>query len=106
MRIGSDSFQYTISDGPTFSTATVTVTISRPGQGGFSSPGHRCPAIGFITNSTIGTTIPMKLSWCGVTTSSTSVRNYRVYQSTNAGSTYPTKLFDATTAKSSTRSLS
>src|SRR5215203_4316154 len=54
----------------------------------------------------MGTTIPMRLSWCGVTTSTTSVRSYRLYQSTDAGSTYPTKLFDATTAKSSTRNLS
>jgi hypothetical protein len=105
--LGSDSFQYTISDGLTSSTATVTVTIARPGQSGFSSlPLTDAPAVGFMTGSTIGSTVPMKLSWCGVTTSSTSVRNYRVYQSTNGGSTYPTRLFDATTAKSSTRSLS
>ena len=71
-----------------------------------SSPLTDTPTVGFITNSTMGTTVPMKLSWCGVTASSTSVRSYRVYQSTNGGSTYPTKLFDATTARSSTRALS
>ena len=54
----------------------------------------------------MGTTVPMKLSWCGVTTSTTSVKSYRVLQSTNGGATYPTTLYAATTAKSTTRALS
>jgi hypothetical protein len=103
---GADAFTYTISDGSSTSTKSIGVTINRPGQGGVSSSPLTDTAIGFITNSTMGTTVPMKLSWCGVTTSSTSVRSHRVVQSTNGGSTYPTTLFSATTGKSSTRALS
>ncbi|HEU0244919.1 MAG TPA: tandem-95 repeat protein, partial [Candidatus Limnocylindrales bacterium] len=99
---GTDTFQYTISDGQFTDTATVVVTIARP----TSSPITDTPAVGFITNSTMGSTVPMKLSWCGVTKSTTSVKSYKVLQSTNGGSTYPTTLFSATTARSSTRSLS
>ena len=103
---GTDTFQYTISDGEFTDTATVVVTINRPGQGGLSSsPITDAPALGFITNSTMGTSVPMKLSWCGVTASSTSVRSYKVIQSTNSGSSYPTTLFSSTTGRSSTRYL-
>ena len=105
---GTDTFQYTISDGEFTDTATVVVTINRPGQGGVStSPLTDIPAAAFITDSTMGTSVPMKLSWCGVTTSTTSVKSYRVLQSTNGGSTYSsTPLISSTTARSSTRSLS
>jgi hypothetical protein len=104
---GTDTFQYTISDGQFTDTATVVVTINRPGQGGVStSPLTDTPAAGFVTNSTMGTTVPMKLSWCGVTTSTTSVKSYRVLQSTNGGTTYPTTLYAATTGTSTTRALS
>jgi hypothetical protein len=102
--VGSDSFQYTITDGSSTDTATVFVGVSRPGQHGFATtPMTDTPNAAFVSNSTIGTTVPLKLSWCGVTTSTTSVRSYHVVQSTNAGSTYPTTLYSATTARSAVR---
>ncbi len=104
---GGDVFSYTISDGSSTSTKSVAVTINRPGQGGNStSPLTDTPETKFVTNSTMGTTIPLRVTWCGVTTSATSVRSHRVQQSTNSGSTYPTTLFSATTGKSTTRSVS
>ena len=104
---GGDVFSYTISDGSSTSTKSVAVTINRPGQGGNStSPLTDTPETKFVTNSTMGTTIPLRVTWCGVTTSATSVRSHRVQQSTNSGSTYPTTLFSATTGKSTTRNVS
>jgi hypothetical protein len=104
---GSDSFFYTLSDGEFSASAKVTVMINRPGQNGVStSPLTDAPDTKFVTNSTMGTTVPLRVTWCGVTTSSTSVRSHRVQQSTNSGSTYPTTLFSATTGKSTTRNVS
>ena len=104
---GGDVFSYTISDGSSTSTKSVAVTINRPGQGGNStSPLTDTPVTKFVTNSTMGTTIPLRVTWCGVTTSTTSVRSHKVQQSTNSGSTYPTTLFSATTAKGTTRNVS
>ena len=103
---GGDVFSYTISDGSSTSTKSVAVTINRPGQGGNStSPLTDTPETKFVTNSTMGTTIPLRVTWCGVTTSATSVRSHKVQQSTNSGSTYPTTLFTATTGKSTTRNV-
>jgi hypothetical protein len=103
---GGDVFSYTITDGSSTSTKSVAVTINRPGQGGTSiSPLTDTPETKFVTNSTMGTTIPMRVTWCGVTTSATSVRSHKVQQSSNSGSTYPTTLFTATTGKSTTRNL-
>jgi hypothetical protein len=84
----------------------VYVTVAGPGQNGLSSnPITDAPSAGLIRNSTLGSTVPMRLSWCGVTRAGASVRSYRVDQSTNSGATYATQLFSATTAKSSNRSL-
>jgi hypothetical protein len=104
---GGDVFSYTISDGGSTSTKSVAVSINRPGQGGNStSPLTDTPDTRFVTNSTMSTTVPLRLSWCGVTTSSTSVRSYKVQQSTDSGATYPTTLPSATTGRSSTRNVS
>jgi len=104
---GGDFFQYSISDGETTSVRTVSITINRPGQGGVAtSPITDTPGVAFVTNSTMATTVPLKVSWCGVTTSTTSVRSYRLQQSTNGGSTYPTTLITSTTGRSSTRNVS
>jgi hypothetical protein len=106
---GTDSFTYTISDGHgRTSTATVIVAIARPGQNGLSlNPITDAPASGFITGSTIGTTVPLRLGWCGLTRSGTSVRSYAVTQSVNGGRTYAsTPIIRGTTATSSVRNLS
>ena len=104
---GGDSFTYTITDSRGLTaTATAFVTIARPGTNGISAnPITDTPATGLVSNSTIGSTVPLRVSWCGVTIASTSVRSYKVAQSTNGGSTYPTTLFSATTGTSSTRKL-
>ncbi len=102
---GSDSFSYTITDshGAT-SQSSVFVTIARPGTSGRSKkPITDTPAIAFVAGSTIGSTTPMKLSWCGVTAGG-AVKAYRVDQSTNGGSSYKT-LFKSTKSTSSTRNL-
>jgi hypothetical protein len=57
---GTDLFTYTISDGDFTDCASVAVTINRPGQGGNStSPITDTPSYVFVTNSTIGSTIPV-----------------------------------------------
>ena len=49
---GSDLFTYTVSDGELTDTASVVVTINRPGQGGNStSPLTDQPTYTFITNT-------------------------------------------------------
>jgi Bacterial Ig domain len=105
---GADTFTYTVSDGQYSATKTVFVTIARPGQNGMSSnPVTDTPALGFITNSTIGSTVPARLSWCGITRSGYSVRSYTVGQSTNGGTSYASKaIISGTKATSSTRNLS
>ncbi|MHB8891402.1 MAG: Ig-like domain-containing protein, partial [Candidatus Limnocylindrales bacterium] len=105
---GGDSFTYTVTDSLGLTdTATAFVTVARPGQNGLSiNPLTDVPALGLITNSTLGTyTIPARLSWCGVTRSPYGIRSYTVQQSTNAGATYPSTIVSRTTAKSSTRNL-
>jgi hypothetical protein len=104
---GGDSFTYTIVDGGGLTaTATAFVTIARPGTNGLSSnPITDTPATGLVTNSTIGSTVPLRVSWCGVTMAGASVRSYKVAQSTNGGSTYPTTLYGSTTGTGSTRKL-
>ena len=102
---GDDTFSYTITDshGAT-ATASVFVTLNRPGTAGLSTkPITDTPALSFITGSTIGSTTPMKLSWCGALASG-KLKSYRVDQSTNGGSSYKT-LLKATKSTSSTRSL-
>ena len=102
---GGDSFTYTITDSRGLTaTATAFVTIARPGANGLSvNPITDMPATGLVSNSTIGSTVPVRLSWCGVT-SGTTIDAYRLYQSINDGS-YTTRI-DKTTATSSTRSVS
>ncbi len=104
---GGDTFKYTITDGGgKTASASVLVTVARPGTNGLSKkPITDAPAAAFVTGSTIGSTIPTRLTWCGVTASGTSIRSYRLEQSTNGGSSYGSVLFKKTTAKSSTRSL-
>jgi hypothetical protein len=97
---GTDTFSYTVTDGGGLSdTATVLVTIASPS----AYPVADGPRPAFITNSTIGSKVPVKVIWCGLT-SGTTIKNYRLYQSTNAGA-YATVISSTTTA-SSTRSLS
>ena len=104
---GGDSFTYTITDSRGLTaTATAFVTIARPGTNGLSiNPITDMPAIGLVSNSTISSTVPMRLSWCGVTKAGASVRSCKVAQSTNGGSTYPTTLYSSTTGTGSTRNL-
>jgi hypothetical protein len=104
---GGDLFSYTISDGQSADTAYVVVTIARPGSNGLSSnPITDTPSLGFIANSTIGSTVPARLSWCGVTRSGFSVRSYTVGQSTNGGSSYAsTPIVRNSTVRSTTRNL-
>jgi hypothetical protein len=106
--VGTDTFTYTVSDGQYSATKTVFLTIARPGQNGLSSmPITDTPTLGFVTNSTIGATVPARLSWCGVTRSGTSIRSYRIRQSTNGGVTYAkTPIISGTRTSSSTRNLS
>jgi len=97
---GQHVFQYTIADGGgLLATATVVVTLLAPS----SYPAADGPRPSFVTGTTIGSTVPVRLSWCGVT-SGTTVDAYRLYQSINDGS-YTTRI-DKTTATSSTRSVS
>ena len=104
---GVDTFTYTVTDGQYSATKTVFLTIARPGQNGLSSnPVTDIPALGFITNSTIGSTVPAKLNWCGITRSGYSVHSYTVGQSTNGGTSYASKPIISSTATSSTRNLS
>ena len=104
---GTDTFTYTVTDGQYSATKTVLLTIARPGQNGLSSyPVTDTPTLGFVSNSTVGSTVSARLSWCGVTRSGTSVRSYRVRQSTNGGASYArTPIVSGTRTTSSTRSL-
>ncbi len=98
---GIDLFSYEMTDGTTSDTGTVAVTIARPA----SIPVTDIPQLGFVKGATIGKTVPMRLSWCGVAATSASVKGYRITQSTNGGASYPTVVKSATTATSSTRGL-
>ena len=106
---GGDSFTYTIADSRGLTaTATAFVTIARPGTNGLSvNPITDTPATGLVSNSTIGSTVPLRVSWCGATASPTTVRGYTAQQSSTGGSTWPTAaILTATKATSSTRNLS
>ncbi len=106
---GGDSFRYTITDGHGLTdTADVFVTIARPGTNGLlSSPITDTPSVGLVANATMGSTVPAKVSWCGVTRSGYSVRSYTVQQSTNGGLTFSSTLsLTSKTATSSARNLS
>ncbi|MEW6226196.1 MAG: Ig-like domain-containing protein [Chloroflexota bacterium] len=97
---GSDTFSYTLTDGGgQTDTATVLVTIAGPS----AYPVADGPRPLFVSNSTIGSKVPVKLAWCGLT-SGTTVRNYRLYQSANGGAF--TTVISSTTTASSTRTLS
>jgi hypothetical protein len=83
---GTDLFTYTISDGQYTASASVIVTIARPGTNGLSiNPITDAPSVGFVLGSTIGTTVPARLAWCGVTRSASLVRGYSVMQGANGG---------------------
>ena len=99
---GQDFFNYTITDGTTSKSGLAVVRIVRPA----TSPVTDAPQAGFIPNSTIGSTVPLKVSWCGVLAAGTTLKGYRFEQSTNAGVSFPTVLSAATTATSMTRSVS
>ncbi|HYO44998.1 MAG TPA: YDG domain-containing protein [Candidatus Limnocylindrales bacterium] len=81
---GNDFFTYTITDGSASRTGTVIVSFARP----TASPVTDAPSAGFMSGTTIGSTIKLRLSWCGVPTSGASVSGYRVQQSTNGGTSY------------------
>ncbi len=102
---GDDTFSYEITDGHgATSHASVFVTLARPGTNGLSKkPITDTPAVAFVTGSTIGSTTPMRLSWCGAT-SGGAVKAYRVDQSTNGGSSYK-GLLKSTKGTSTTRNL-
>ena len=96
---GTDTFTYTLTDGGGMTdTATVFVTINGPASFPFADG----PRPAFVSGSTIGTTTPVRMSWCGLT-SGTSLKSYRIYQAKNGGS-FKT-LIKSTTGTSSTRNL-
>ena len=98
---GTDVFSYTIKDtGGTglADTATVFVTIAAP----TAYPVADGPRPGFVTGSTIGSSTPVRLTWCGATSGTTS-KAYRLDQSRSGGA-YAT-VVSSTTATSSTRNL-
>jgi hypothetical protein len=110
---GSDLFTYTISDGVTTATAAVLVVIVRPGQAVTAPaastmspyPIADTPYLAFVPGATIGSTIPMRVGWCGITAAGTGVRAYRVYQSTNYGASFASTPISASTASSVIRPL-
>ncbi len=101
---GADQFSYTITDGTPGKAGSKSgialVQLKRPA----TTPVTDAPQAGFVTNSTIGSTVPLTVSWCGITASGSSVKGYRLDQSTNAGVTFPSTITPATTATSMTRS--
>jgi hypothetical protein len=96
---GNDVVPYTISDGSITKAGIAVVHILRPA----SSPLTDAPQAGFVTNSTIGSTVPVRVAWCGVAASGSSVKSYRIEQGTNGGSTFPTVVTASTTGTSTTR---
>lgn len=97
---GFDFFSYTITDGVSSKTGLAYVTYRRPTP----NPVSDTPQVGFVTNAVIGATVPLKVSWCGVSPSGSTVKSYRLEQGTNGGLTFPSVVTAATTAASSTRS--
>ena len=98
---GNDSFSYTISDGsgPTDS-ATVIFNLARPS----SVPITDVPQAGLVKGSTLGSTVPVRVSWCGAITSGGVLQAYRLTQSSDGGATFGSALVNGT-GTSSTRSL-
>ncbi|MFN8629594.1 MAG: Ig-like domain-containing protein [Chloroflexota bacterium] len=101
--VGSDLVSYTVSDGVTTSQAYVAITVVRPGSSGKSkTPVTNAPTVSIATGSSMSSTVPFKVSWCGLT--STTKRYYYVYQSSNGGTTYAS-ILSKTTATSTVRSI-
>ena len=96
---GSDLFSDTITDGSTSKSGIAVVQFVAPA----ATPLTDAPQAGFVANSTIGATVPLTVGWCGVTASGSSVKGYRLEQSTNAGASFPTVITAATTWTSATR---
>jgi len=78
-----------------------------PGTNGLSSnPITDEPTLSLISNSTIGSTVPATLGWCGAFRNRYTVRSYTVAQSTNGGTSYAGRaIISGTKATSSTRNL-
>ncbi len=105
---GDDVFNYAVADGGGLAdpNTTVVATIVRPGTHGFSSaPVTDTPSVGLRTGASIGSTVPVRVSWCGVVKSGVKVKGYRVEQSANAGASYPTVVTSSTTSTSTSRSI-
>lgn len=68
----------TITEGATRDTASLDVSIAGP---------TGAPVTGLVSNSTVGSTVPLEVTWCGVTASPTAVRGYTVQQSSTGGRT-------------------
>ncbi len=98
---GVNAFTYTITDGVTSQTGQIIVDVTPPASG----PVTDTPLVRFKKGSTIGKTVPVKLTWCGVLARSASLKSYKVYQSTNGGTTFASTPIINSTATSSTRSL-
>ncbi len=104
---GDDVFTYTVTDGQGLTdTATVAITVVRPGSGGLgNAPITDVPSVGLRSGASIGRTVPVRVSWCGVVKSTSKVKSYRVEQSASAGASWPTLVTRSTTATSSSRSI-
>jgi hypothetical protein len=79
-------------------TAPAAATLSK-------NPVADYPSLSFVTGGTIGSTVPMRLGWCGIAATDARVLAYKVYQSTNGGVTFGSKAIVASSATSSTRAL-
>jgi hypothetical protein len=102
--LGADRFRYTVSDGVASVTRSVLVTISRPGRDGFpATPVTDTPRVGFIPGSTVGSTVPMRLSWCGVV--ATTLGGYTVVRSSDGGTSWSSPIYPMTTLTGSTRAV-
>ena len=95
---GSDSFQYTMTDGSFQSSATVFLSIRDT-----LPPTLAATTARFDTGAQLTSTIKVRVGWSASDPGS-GVKSYDVQQSTNGGGTWGT-LFSGTTARSSLRSL-
>ena len=110
--VGSDLITYTASDGLTSSTTAVLVTIVRPGQAVTApaaatlskNPISDAPSVWFA-GGVMGSTVPMRIGWCGVMASGASLTGFKVYQSANGGSTFGATPIVASKATSTPRSV-
>ena len=97
---GTDTFTYVVTDGGGLTdTAIVAVTISNPA----AYPVADGPRSSLVAGTTIGSTVSVRFSWCGLT-SGTTITSYGLARSVNGGS-YST-VISSTSATSTTRSLS